>query len=67
MAGEMDQVEVWNQNFGEGTEVVVKKDIARGKTLGPAFMHRGEAVVMVEGVMGPVALHMVWPEGSADF
>ncbi|MGO9372709.1 MAG: hypothetical protein ACLQBD_11495 [Syntrophobacteraceae bacterium] len=55
------KIKTWNQDFAEGTEVIVKKDIARGKTRGQAFMHRGEGVVLVEGVVGPVPLDMVWP------
>jgi hypothetical protein len=54
----------WNCKCPEGTEVLVTKDVTRGKTVGAAFVRKGEAVVRVEGIVWPVPLEMVRAAGN---
>jgi hypothetical protein len=53
------RIQEWNESCPEGTEVVVRKEIRGGKTIGNAFMHRDKAVILIEGLVGPVPLEMV--------
>jgi hypothetical protein len=57
----------WNRRFGVGLPVVIERpSVFRGKTITPAQMRDGKAVIYADSMSGPVPLEWVRPDTEVE-